>query len=221
MNDTRIPENTIKRLPMYLQVLDQLELESLTFIHSHQMERYLDIKPTLMRKDLSYFGELGIRGKGYQINLLKEAIKRVLGITEKKWRTAIIGTGNIGKALLHYPAFTQINVEIIAAFDIDPEKTNQTINHIPIYHTEQMIKWLNQETVEFVMLCTPASGVDKTVSQLVQHTPITGIINFTSRYIQVAPPIKVININITSKVLTMLFHLTHPNGIADAFMPEI
>lgn len=221
MNDTRIPENTIKRLPMYLQVLDQLELENLTFIHSHQMERYLDIKPTLMRKDLSYFGELGIRGKGYQINLLKEAIKRVLGISEKQWRTAIIGTGNIGKALLHYPAFSQINVDIIAAFDIDPAKTGRVINHIPVYHTDQMLDWLNKEAVEFVMLCTPASSADEIVSQLVHHTPIAGIINFTSRYIQVAPPIKVININITSKVLTMLFHLTHPNGIDDAFITDL
>jgi len=202
-----VPLNTIKRLPYYLLVLGNLEQEGKTVFNSQDFESRMDISPALLRKDLAYFGKMGVRGQGYSVKLVKRQVTKLLGISERVWETVIIGSGNIARALLRYENFKDINLKIIAVFDTDPQKIGKTISGVPILDSSELENYLNaHEEVKFVILTVPGLAADKVVSRL-KDTVIRGIINFTPRFLQVNKRVKVINLNITAKFLNMFYYL--------------
>jgi redox-sensing transcriptional repressor len=203
----KIPDNTIKRLPLYLSVLEQFGKENCDYIASVDLEKVLDIKPSVLRKDLSYFGALGVRGKGYRIDLLSQALRRIIGISDRHWRTVVIGCGNIGTALMRYLNFSDINLEISAGFDADPKKINKTIAGVPIYALDSLLDIIEKEGIEFVILTAPLEAALPIVENLAKNSKIRGIVNFTQKYIKAPKHIRIVNIGITTKMLTMFFYL--------------
>jgi redox-sensing transcriptional repressor len=210
----KIPKNTIHRLPLYLSVLEQLAEESQNqeeFFHSVDLEKLLNIKNSVIRKDLSYFGEFGVKGKGYNIVRLKTALKEILDINVIK-KTVIIGCGNIGTALMKYPYFTKINLNIAAGFDVNPKIINRKINKTPVYHIDRLVDFLNKEKIQFVILAVPVQASKFILQDLITKTDIHGIINFTPIYLKVPKHIKVINSYISAKILEMYFYLKNTNA---------
>lgn len=202
-----VPLNTIKRLPYYLRVLENLEQEGKTAFSSQDFESRMDINPAVLRKDFSYFGKLGVRGQGYSVEHVKRQMAKLLGISEGVWETVIIGAGNIAAALLRYENFKDINLKVAAAFDTDPQKIGKTISGVPILDSGELEKYLGaHEEIKFVILTVPGPSADEIVERL-KETNIRGIINFTPRFLAVSKRIKVVNLNITAKILNMFYYL--------------
>ena len=114
----KIPEATIRRLGIYVQVLKKLKEKGVLDVSSEILGQESGHSASQVRKDISYFGECGIAGKGYDLNILNLHIQRALGI-EQGWNVVLVGTGHLGMALLSYPGFKERGFKLITAFDND------------------------------------------------------------------------------------------------------
>ena len=122
----KIPEATIRRLSNYLKCLEDLEQKGEKVASSALIALICDVNAAQVRKDFAYFGEFGIRGMGYNVKELRFHIREILG-TNREWRIAVVGVGNLGSALLMYKGFLKQSYKIVAAFDAEPVKV---IGHI-------------------------------------------------------------------------------------------
>ena len=206
MKKLQIPDNTIKRFPVYLNLLEQLIQDKEEVFYSQDIAGYLGIKPSIIRKDLSYLGELGVRGHGYSVEKVRREIRTLLGICHNYWDTIIVGAGNLAKAIINYNNQQDINIRVKAAFDIDPQKIGTKICDIPVLDVAELESFINKNNIIMVILAVPRDSVDPTVA-LLSQTKIKGIINMTPRYLKVPDHIRVIHINITAKIQAMFFYL--------------
>lgn len=171
----KIPENTLKRLSHYLRCMQRLKEEGKDHIQSKDLAAYCKVSDSLVRRDLSYFGEFGKRGKGYSISILLPRIREIIGLDKPK-KVAVIGIGNIGNALLNYP-FEKFNYKIVAGFDIKPELIGKEINGIPIYHIDDLGKVAKEKNIEIVVVSVPEEKADE-VKEKVLGAGIRGILSF-------------------------------------------
>ncbi|MBQ2516764.1 MAG: redox-sensing transcriptional repressor Rex, partial [Desulfovibrio sp.] len=111
-----IPRATIRRLATYVQVLENLAREGTEIISSNPLAEACGVNGSQIRKDLAYFGEFGIRGVGYNVTSLMAAITSALDV-DREWKMALIGVGNLGKALLNHSDFRARNFNIVSIFD--------------------------------------------------------------------------------------------------------
>ena len=130
----RPPDISVKRMAVYLRFLDDYlkEKDAKSTINSEEMAKFLEINPHQIRKDLSYFGKFGERGIGYRMSDLKGKINQILGLN-KKWNLCLCGMGNLGSALFAYRGFRQMDLNIVAIFDSNPQKIGKDAAGIKIY----------------------------------------------------------------------------------------
>lgn len=162
-----------------------------------------------VRKDLAYFGEFGIRGVGYYVRDLLFDVKRILG-SDKEWRMAIIGMGNLGSALFSYKDFLKQNYKIVAAFDIDPPRVIGKISEklgkpVEILHSDTLSEVVTERNIEIGIITTPADQAQKVADQLTEAR-VRGILNFAPAQIEVPEGYIVKNVFFTS-VLDNLAYL--------------
>src|ERR1700712_2258211 len=116
-----IPRKTVYRLSLYQRGLQRLKTNQVGTVSSAALAKAAGVKPTQLRKDLTYFGQFGTRGLGYNVAALSVALKDVLG-TAHLQPVILVGAGNLGTALLKYPGFAKEGFEVAAAFDAEPTK---------------------------------------------------------------------------------------------------
>src|SRR5512136_195466 len=126
-----IPDIVVGRLPVYLRALSFLAADGVQTTSSQDLGKRLGISAAQIRKDLSHFGEFGKQGTGYNVNFLREQIRRILKV-DREWSIALIGIGDLGRALAHYGGFVDRGFRIVALFDADPAKIGQRIGELEI-----------------------------------------------------------------------------------------
>ena len=129
--DKTIPHDTIKRLALYLRSLRYLDKKRVEIISSEKLTEHINASSAQVRKDLSYFGEFGVPGVGYQVKKLIAEIESILGLKEKR-EVALVGIGKLGSALFAYPGFRKFGFRISALFDNNPEKIGKKISGLKI-----------------------------------------------------------------------------------------
>src|ERR1700756_4343728 len=117
----QVPEMTIRRLSVYTRCLQQLEEDGVKTISSQELAERFSLNSAQVRKDLAYFGEFGVRGIGYYVVGLKAELQRILGL-DREWSVALVGFGNLGSALFHYPGFARQGVRVAGAFGEGPSQ---------------------------------------------------------------------------------------------------
>ena len=172
----RPPKVVVSRLSLYLRELQQVLRDGQETISSTQLGTLLRLTDAQVRKDLATFGQFGYPGVGYRCEELIEAIKSILG-TNQSWPVALVGAGNLGRALLGYRGFGQQGFELVAAFDVDPDKTGGNVEGIPIYAIEDISEIAQQRGIKMVLLAVPAESA-QTVADQVVAAGIDGILNF-------------------------------------------
>ena len=150
-----VPKAVVNRLSLYLRELQVLLRNGSATTSSTQLGKLLGVTDAQVRKDLAYFGQFGYPGIGYRCEELVDAIKGILG-TSRSWPVALVGTGNLGRALLRYRGFGQQGFSIVAAFDAAPENVGSTIEGIPIHAIEEMSDVAHPGNQEG---CAPDAGV--------------------------------------------------------------
>src|SRR4030042_444049 len=131
MKHRSIPNETIRRLPIYMRALLFSKEQGRQSIASQALSRFIGTNSAQIRKDFSYFGDFGTKGVGYNIDNLVKEIKKILKLDIDK-RVALVGVGNLGSAVIAYPGFKMFGFDITAAFDIDPKKISRKIKNIVI-----------------------------------------------------------------------------------------
>src|SRR5690606_24157763 len=135
LKQARISEAVIRRLPVYLRFLTELMKAGVQTVSSQELGERLSLNPAQIRKDLAYFGEFGRKGIGYNVPYLVEKIRQILHLDRTVY-AALVGTGNLGRALCNYRVYLEENVKIVALFDADPAIVGTTINHLKVQPME-------------------------------------------------------------------------------------
>jgi redox-sensing transcriptional repressor len=167
MPEAPVPEIVVGRLPLYLRALVQMGLEGRQVTSSQELGERLGISSAQIRKDLSQFGEFGKQGTGYNITFLVGQLKRILKV-ETVWDVALVGVGDLGRAVAHYAGFIDRGFRIAALFDTDPAKIGTQINNLPIEDTAGMVPAIRQRGLKVAMLAVPARDAQGVADRLVE-----------------------------------------------------
>jgi redox-sensing transcriptional repressor len=209
---SKIPEATIRRLSNYLKCLEDLELKGEKVASSALIAMICNVNAAQVRKDFAYFGEFGIRGMGYNVKELRFHIKEILG-TNREWRIAVVGIGNLGSAILMYKGFLKQNYKIVAAFDQEPIKVIGHISEkmgkpIEILHIDRLKEVVKARNIEIGVITTPPSEAQK-VANLFVEANIKGIMNFAPTQIRVPGNVILRNVFFTSALDNLVYYLSN------------
>lgn len=200
----RIPDETIERLPVYLRGAIHLSQHGIQCISSQKLAVFLGISSCQIRKDLSYFGDFGTPGVGYNIERLIKHIKKILRL-DTIHKAALVGVGNLGSALLSFPGFAAYGFQIAAAFDIDKRKVGKKIHGIVVEDVSKL-GTLKRRKIKLGIIAVPPREAQKITSKLIK-VGIRSILNFSPRYIVVPKKVKVITIDIAMDLARLPYYM--------------
>ncbi len=183
VKNTHIPRATIQRIAVYLQVLEHLEQEGIEVISSDPLAKACDVNASQVRKDLAFFGEFGVRGVGYYVKDLIASISDALGIA-KVWRLALVGVGNMGRAVLNHSEFKNKGFHIVGAFDCDPFKIGEKVFNLEVMCTKRLKEKVVELNVEMGLIATPPERAQRAANHLVE-AGVRSILNFSPARIKV------------------------------------
>ncbi len=177
MNKTRhIPKATINRMAVYLEVLGNFSRDGLELVSSEQLARACQSNPAQVRKDLAYFGDFGIRGVGYAVDSLKQAIKRSLAI-DGAWQCALFGAGNLGRALLGNREFARRGFHIVSVFDCDPDKLGLQLFDLTVQSPSRLQQDVDEMDIRIGVITTPPDRAQRAANHLA-GVGVKGLVNF-------------------------------------------
>jgi len=205
MDQNKIPQATAKRLPLYYRFLNNLNHQGKRRVSSKELSEAVKVDSATIRRDFSYFGALGKKGYGYNVEYLLGFFRKTLDQDEVT-DVALIGVGNLGTAFLNYNFLKNNNIRIQMGFDADPAKVGTTISDVPIYHIDELEEKMSD--VEVAILTIPAEEADLVTEKLVD-LGITGILNFTPARITVPDHIRVHHIDLAVELQALVYFLKH------------
>ncbi|MEN2768054.1 redox-sensing transcriptional repressor Rex [Ornithinibacillus xuwenensis] len=205
MEQNKIPQATAKRLPLYYRFLNNLQIQGKTRVSSKELSDAVKVDSATIRRDFSYFGALGKKGYGYNVEYLLGFFRKTLDQDEIT-DVALIGVGNLGTAFLNYNFMKNNNTKIMLAFDADPNKVGTEIGGVPIYHIDELEDKL--DGIKVAILTIPALEADRVTDRLVSKG-IKGILNFTPARITVPDDVRVHHIDLAVELQALAYFLKH------------
>ena len=199
----KLPKATAKRLPVYLRYLNVLQDSGVTRIKSKGFAEITQIPSATIRRDFSYLGELGRSGYGYDVPYLIEVFSNLLDVQEEK-RIALIGFGNLGKALAKNNFRRNGNLNIVAVFDNNPELIHQEVEGFYVYSIEELAQVVLQENITVAITTVPSKFSQEVVNQIVDAN-ITAIFSFAPDRVNVPKDVTVQYIDLTTELQTLIF----------------
>ena len=167
MNQRAVPDVVVRRLTQYYYALRHCRERGLEIVSSQLLGEMLNVTAAQIRKDLSFFGGFGKQGIGYNVETLLEHVQRILGL-KKEWPVALVGLGNLGRALLHYQGFAQEGFKIVALFDSDPRKFGTTVGGLTIRGDRDILTDLASLDVRIAILALPPDKAQDVAEMLLQ-----------------------------------------------------
>jgi redox-sensing transcriptional repressor len=207
VSEARLSRASVGRLSLYLRRLETLVSEGATKVSSGMLGEPLGVTDAQVRKDLASLGNLGHPGIGYAAPELAAAIRRTLGI-DREWRVALVGVGNLARALLRYPGFLNRGFRIVALFDSDLAKVGQHVDNLEVYAPEQMPKVIAATAAELGLLSVPAQA-SQVVADALVAAGIRGLLNFAPGVLRLPANVSVVSVDLTFQLeqLAFLVHL--------------
>lgn len=207
-NRKNISPLTIQRLSFYLRILRDMRDFGEISVSSREIAEKVGSTAPQVRKDLSYFGSFGKKGRGYNIEELIATLENILGV-DKKWKVALMGVGKLGQSLLQYKGFWKSGFEIIAIFEKDPTKIGRRLMGVPIYPVDDMLKICESENILLAIIAVPFESAEEAF-QLALDSGIRGILNFTGHCCFQPPPHAFIkNVNMAAEIETLSYYITN------------
>lgn len=206
VKNPKIPSATLERISLYLRFLEELKARGDTVVSSMRLATLCRTNSAQVRKDLSYFGEFGVRGIGYDIDELIKNIKRILG-ADREWRLCIVGIGNLGSALIGNENFRKRGYRFISAFDIDPEKHGKELpNGVKIQPLSELKETVKRDEIQIGLITTPPSEAQK-VADILIDAGIGMILNFSPIQLRQRAGCIIENVDFTVKLDNLAYHL--------------
>ncbi|HID95252.1 MAG TPA: redox-sensing transcriptional repressor Rex [Candidatus Latescibacteria bacterium] len=206
MMKKRIPEKTVARLSLYLRYLRELAEEDINLVTSARIADHLGIKSAQVRRDLSYFGQFGSAGAGYDLKKLIQALETILGLN-RKWKIALVGAGNLGAALFTYPGFKGQGFEIVAVFDNDPSKVGKKWGKTEILSTTEMNEVIKGRRIKIGIIAVPQHAAEEVAEQLI-NAGVKAILNFAPRKLKAPKNVKLRDVDMATELQSLSYFLT-------------
>ncbi|MBS4750201.1 redox-sensing transcriptional repressor Rex [Granulicatella sp. zg-ZJ] len=204
-NISKIPNATVKRLPLYHRYLQLLLDSGKTRISSAELSEIIKVDSATIRRDFSHFGELGKRGYGYDVEALLAFFNKTLN-QDRLAHVALVGVGNLGHALLNYNFQQSNSVRISAAFDVSKDIVGTIQSGVPIYDMNDMEKQLKIQKIDIIILTVPQTVAQET-AEIAVKAGVKGILNFTPLRLSVPEGVRVQNVDLTNELQTLIYFL--------------
>ena len=213
MKDQVIPKATARRLPLYYRYLRMLHDTGKNKVSSTELSEAVQVDSATIRRDFSYFGELGKRGYGYDVENLMNFFAKTLNEDELT-NVALIGVGNLGSALLKYKFHQSNSIRVSCAFDVNEDIVGRIVDGIPVYPMEDMMEQISVQQIEVAILTIPARKAQEVVNKLAE-AGVKGILNFTAARLVAPPEVLIQNVDLTNELQTLIYFLHHDNELID------
>lgn len=205
MDKHHIPGPVLYRLSVYSRCLKRLiSLEKET-VRSEGLATLANVKPSQLRKDLSYAGQVGTRGIGYSVKNLLKVINEAVG-KEKLQQVILVGAGNLGSALMRYDGFKKEGFKVVAAFDKDTDSIKKDTLPCPIYQEDQMHPFIRENKIQIAILCVPGEHAQYIANTLIENG-IIGILNFSPAVLLVPEEIMVNNVDLAAELVNLSYFI--------------
>ncbi len=201
-----ISDSVIKRMPRYYRFLNELKKQGVTRISSRELSEIMGLNASQIRQDLNCFGGFGQQGYGYNIDVLRVEIAKILGIDRLK-NTILIGMGNLGKAITLHINFESKGFKLIGLFDSKESLVGQVVKNLPIRSTSTIDEFCRENLPEAAILCIPKAASEDICEQLVK-LGVKGFWNFSHYDIALKyPDVKVENMHFGDSLMTLSYRL--------------
>jgi redox-sensing transcriptional repressor len=204
---TKIPQATAKRLPLYYRFIKNLYSSGKQRVSSKELSEAVKVDSATIRRDFSYFGALGKKGYGYNVNYLLSFFRKTLD-QDALTKVVLIGVGNLGTAFLNYNFIKNNNTKIEMAFEVDESKVGTQVGDVPVFHLDDLEEKLENQNIEVAILTVPASSAQNITDRLVS-SKIKGILNFTPARLTVPDHIRVHHIDLAVELQSLVYFLKH------------
>lgn len=202
-SEARLSRASVGRLSLYLRRLEEFLRQGQAKVSSVQLGESLGVTDTQVRKDLAYLGNLGHPGVGYPARELIDAIRHVLGI-DREWLVALVGVGNLARALLRYRGFQQHGFRIVALFDSDPAKVGQEVEGLKVHAIEELGRVIVARRVELGLLTVPADAA-QAVADLLVAAGVRGVLNFAPTVLRLPDGVRLVSVDLTVQLEQLAF----------------
>ena len=200
-----IPRKTVYRLSIYNRCLQRLAANGIKTVSSESLARAAGVKSPQLRKDLTYFGQFGTRGLGYDVEQLSQMIVDLLG-TNSLQPVVLVGAGNLGRALLSYRGFQKEGFEVVAAFDSDADLKADKKPAQPVFPMDRLVPVVRERGVRMAIICVPPEAAQSVANDLVD-AGIVGIMNFAPTVLQVPEEVMVNNVNMAIELENLSYFI--------------
>lgn len=197
---------TLNRLSVYLRALRNLQQEGVERIPSQELARRFGLSATQIRKDLAHYGELGIRGIGYEVVNLRRRLESVLGL-DGEHPVVVVGAGNIGTALARFPGLNSGAFRIVAVFDVDPTRIGQTIGDMVVRDPLELAETVEASGADIGILAVPAEAAPENYYALV-GAGVRAVLNFAPVHLEEIEGVRVKDVDLTIFLEELSHHLT-------------
>ncbi len=200
------PKSVVRRLPVYLRILDNLILNDVEIISSKELSEETGFSAEQIRKDLAFFGAFGTRGSGYNTIFLREKILKIIGLDEQT-NITVIGAGHLGIALIRYNVQKNPYVNVVAAFDIDASLVGQRILDVEINDISKLKETVKKYDVKVAIMTVPAEHAQSVVEKVIE-SGIDVIFNFAPVKLRVPENIHVHNVDLSIELQSLIYYAT-------------
>jgi redox-sensing transcriptional repressor len=209
-------------LPLYLRALQSMADRGVPMVSSEALAAASGVTSAKLRKDLSYLGSFGTRGVGFDVGYLLHEVARVLGLTQD-WPVAIVGVGNLGRALAGYGGFASRGFRMACLLDVDPQRVGESVGGLVVQHLDQLEQLVSQCQVAIGVIATPAGAAQRVCDRLVA-AGVRSILNFAPALVTVPNGVELRKVDLSIELQILAFHEQHRamalNG-AEAGAPAI
>ncbi|MCP4833834.1 MAG: redox-sensing transcriptional repressor Rex [Phycisphaera sp.] len=201
-----IPGPTIKRLTLYLREVERRQADGQTRISSGELGRALGLTDTQIRKDLSWFGQFGQAGIGYLLEPLSASLREILG-KDRTWKTAVVGAGRLGQAIMSYGPFAREGFEIAAVFDANREIVGQAVGGHRIRPMEDLESIVKERGILLGIISVPGEAAQDAADRLIE-AGVLGLLNFAPVRLEVGDRASVASVDFSSRLERLAFEVS-------------
>lgn len=202
--DKPLPEATLGRMTMYLRALDALGADGIETVSSERLGDAAGVNSAILRKDLSLLGTFGTRGVGYEVGVLARFISETLGLT-RDWRVAILGAGNLGRALTGYAGFRSAGFSLVAVMDGAPDLIGRPIADLTVLDSAELETIFPELGVNMAVLAVPGPAAQELCDRVVS-AGVVNILNFAPVVLQVPEGVRIRKVDMARELQILAYH---------------
>lgn len=212
MVERPVSEATVGRLPAYRRALVELAGDDVASVSSDRLAEHVGVNPATLRRDLSALGISGTRGVGYDVKYLLFEISVVLGVNHQ-WRVAVIGAGNLGRALANYDGLAQRGFPVEVLFDIDESKVGTVISGLTVHHIDRLPELAQELGIAVGIIATSVDAAQAVADALVA-AGVVSILDFTAGSLVVPDHVVVRRVDLATELQILSFYQQRDTSVS-------